>query len=208
MFIVLDSIDGAGKGLQRIEVSNYIRTSLNKEVHGEEFPVHNAFYETVIHPALQQQTKLNKASWVISYLLDKTLEADRINPYVGNPDNLFIADGYFTTTLAYQCFLMEQVSLEKLLEYSSDFEIPKPDLAIFIDADPEVAMKRKEKEEGHDEGLDIFEKDLAKQNKLRNIYENMYKNNVYCKWDKVDGNGTIQEVTNNILQILKNHKII
>jgi thymidylate kinase len=208
MFIVFDAIDGAGKGYQREAVTAILAEKFNLKVKGQEFPVHNAFYETVIHPALQQEKAMNSASWVLSYLLDKTLEAEEIRGYLNNKSEIYIADGYFTTTLAYQGYLMSQVSVEKLIEYSIDFEIPKPDLAIYIDVDPKVAMQRKEIEEGHDEGLDIFEKDLSKQIKLRDIFNKMVDEEVYCKWVKVDGNGSKEEVTEKIIEVLKKEEVI
>jgi thymidylate kinase len=208
MFIVLDSIDGAGKGKQREEILKYLTENTKLEVKSEGFPVHNNFYNNIIHPALQEEVKMNSASWVLSYLLDKTLEAPEIEKHLGINDRLYLADGYFTTTIAYQSFLMEQVSLEKILDYGKDFKIPVPDLAIFIDADPEVAFQRKKKEEGHDEGLDIFEKSLEKQRRLQKIFRNMVEKNIFCKWEIVDGNGNIEEVKNNILQVLKKYKYI
>lgn len=202
MFIVLDGIDGAGKGRQREEVMAALQAE-NIQVAGEEFPVHNSFYENVIHPALQEETTMNASSWVLSYLLDKTLQEPVITPYVNNPTNLFIADGYFTTTIAYQSYLMEQVNLEKLMQYSKDFQIPLPDLAIYIDVDPEEAMKRKNIEEGHDEGLDMFEKSLDKQHKLRNIFQKMVSEQIYCPWVQVDGNREIEVIRDDIIQIIK-----
>jgi thymidylate kinase len=208
MFIVLESIDGGGKGRQRIEVSERLHQDNGIDVKGIEFPVHNAFYEVVVHPALQEEVKMNGPSWVLSYLLDKTLAAPEILPYVGNKENIYIADGYFTTTIAYQSFLMGQVPLEKLLVYAKDFEIPTPDLAIFLDVDPEIAFKRKEIEEGHDEGLDMFEKSVEKQKKLREIFKKMVNEKIYCDWDMVNGDGTIEEVTEEILGVLKKRVII
>jgi len=205
MFIVLDGIDGAGKGRQREEVIAQLQIQ-NKQVAGEEFPVHNSFYENVIHPALQEQITMNGPSWVLSYLLDKTLQAPTIEPYVGNPNNLFIADGYFTTTIAYQSFLMQQVEPQKILEYAKEFKIPTPDLAIYIDVDPKIAMKRKNTEEGHEEGLDMFEKSIEKQNKLRNIFLKMVKDGIYCNWQQVDGNRGIEVIRDDIIQIIKNYK--
>ncbi|MDQ7021757.1 MAG: hypothetical protein Q9M91_08185 [Candidatus Dojkabacteria bacterium] len=179
MFIVFDSIDGAGKGKQREEVLSYLGKNTELELKGKEFPIHNVFYESIIHPALQEETTMNGSSWVLSYLLDKTLEAPKIEPYVTTENNLLIADGYFTTTIAYQSLLMNQVTLERLLKYAEEFKIPKPDLAVFIDADPEIAMSRKEKEEGHDEGLDMFEKSLEKQKRLREIFTRMSTEDIY-----------------------------
>lgn len=207
MFVVFESIDGGGKGRQRIEVSQKL-ADMGIEIKGAEFPIHNAFYETVIHPALQGETKMNKASWVLSYLLDKTLFTDNIVPYVGKNTNVFIADGYFTTTIAYQSLLMEQVELDKLIEYGQEFEIPVPDLAIYLDVDPEVAIKRKQKEEGHDEGPDMFEKSIQKQKKLQGIFSKMAKENIYCEWEQVDGNGKVEEVTESIVEVLRKRSIV
>ncbi len=208
MFIVLESIDGGGKGRQRIEVSDFLAKNYNIEVKGVEFPIHNAFYEVVIHPALQEETTMNGPSWVLSYLLDKTLEAPKIQPFVGKNNNLFIADGYFTTTIAYQSLLMKQVPLDRLLRYSNEFEIPKPDLAVFIDVDPKVAIARKEKEEGHEEGPDMFEKSIKKQEQLRKIFNDMVDKNIYCNWAKVNGNLSIEEVRDQIIEVLKEKNII
>lgn len=208
MFVVLESIDGGGKGRQREEISAYLLENSNINLVGEEFPVHNAFYEVLVHPALQEQTTMNSASWVLSYLLDKTLQADRIEPHVGTKDSLFFADGYFTTTIAYQSLLMKQVELEKLIQYSVDFKIPKPDFAIYIDVDPELALSWKQKEEGHEEGLDMFEKSIEKQKKLREIFTKMAKENIYCEWEIVDGNADIPTVTGRILEVFKKRGLL
>lgn len=207
MFIVLDSIDGAGKGKQREEVTALLAENSDIEIKSIGFPVHDIFYESIIHPALQEERTLSKSSWVLSYLLDKTLHSEKIEPFLSKKNNLMIADGYLTTTIAYQSFLMGQVKLEKLLQYAEDFEIPKPDLAIFIDADPEIAFARKMKEEGHDEGLDLFEKSLDKQKKLQSIFRKMAQENVYCDWVVVNGNGTIEEVRDVIIKIIENKLI-
>lgn len=202
MFIVLDAIDGAGKGRQRLELASFL-SQMGFKLQTTEFPVHDAFYETVIHPCLQGEKKMNPASWVLAYLLDKTLNTDQILPFVGKKDCFFVADGYFTTTIAYQAFLTKQVSFKKLLGYGRDFAIPVPDLAIYLDVDPKVAMQRKQIEEGHDEGLDMFEKSLKKQQQLRKIYKDMVSRQLYCPWEEVDGSGKVEEVTAQIISVLK-----
>ncbi|MFS8131228.1 MAG: dTMP kinase [Candidatus Dojkabacteria bacterium] len=208
MFIVLDSIDGAGKGKQREVLTEFIKNNSKIELRTEGFPVHNKFYEYVVHPALQEEVTMNSASWVLSYLLDKTLQTPDIESFVRNKNNLYIADGYLTTTIAYQSLLMKQIKLAKLISLSKQFEIPQPDIAIFIDADPEVAFKRKLSEEGHNEGLDMFEKSLKKQKRLQAIFNKMVDKQIYCKWFRVDGNGSIEDVLKNIIKVLKDNDII
>lgn len=207
MFIVFDAIDGAGKGRQREEMAKLL-IKAGVEFKTAEFPVHNAFYETVIHPALQEETEMNGPSWVLSYLLDKTLEAPKIEPFVGSKDSIFLADGYFTTTIAYQSLLMNQVPLETLLRYAEEFKIPKPDFSIYLDVDPKIAYARKEIEEGHDEGLDMFEKSIEKQESLRQIFKKMADESIYTEWEQVDGNLRVEEVTDQIVEIFKKRNII
>jgi len=203
MFIVLDGIDGAGKGRQRVEILNLLKKTCNIQIEGEEFPVHNSFYNNVIHPALQEETTMNNPSWVLAYLLDKTLQAPRIEPYVNEQSNLFLADGYFTTTIAYQSLLMNQINLDELLQYAVNFQIPTPDLTIYIDVDPKIAAERKVKEPDHEEGLDMFEKSSDKQIKLRKIFKKMVTEKIYCEWREIDGNGKVEEVTEQILNIIR-----
>lgn len=206
MFIVFESIDGGGKGYQRIEVASILQKK-GIDIKSAEFPIHDAFYEQVIHPALQGETKMNSASWVLAYLLDKTRYVDNIKPYLQDVNKLFLVDGYFTTTIAYQSLLMKQIEMNKLIELGDLFEIPKPDLAIFLDVDPQTAIARKHKEEGHEEGPDMFEKSVDKQRKLQQIFKKMVDENIYCPWVKIDGNGKPEEVTNEILKILKDKKV-
>ncbi len=204
MFIVLESIDGGGKGKQREEITNIIlENNAEFNLRSQGFPLHNDFYNVLTHRALQGEIEMNNESWILAFLLDKTLETDQIWPYVGTNTSLYLADGYFTTTIAYQSHLMGQIAHEKLLSYAKDFRIPQPDLNIFIDVDPEVAMKRKAIEEGHDEGLDMFERSIDKQKRLREIYKLMASRHEFGDWVKIDGNGSIEEVKSSILEVVK-----
>lgn len=170
MFIVLESIDGGGKGKQREELTKLIQTEHPEfNLKSQGFPLHNDFYSVLTHRALQGEIEMNNESWLLAFLLDKTLETDNIWPHVNTNDSLYLADGYFTTTIAYQAHLMGQVEHEKLLAYAKDFRIPEPDLTIYIDVDPAIAMDRKAHEDGHEEGLDMFERSLDKQKRLREI---------------------------------------
>ncbi len=204
MFIVLESIDGGGKGRQRDEITSFIQQN-HPEFHlkSQGFPLHNDFYNVLTHRALQGEIEMNNESWILAFLLDKTLETDNIWPHVGTSDSLYLADGYFTTTIAYQAHLMGQIEHEKLLSYAKDFRIPQPDLNIFINVDPEIAMKRKSEEEGHDEGLDMFERSLDKQKRLREIYKLMQSRHEFGDWVEIDGNRSIEEVKSSVLEVIK-----
>lgn len=206
MFIVLDGIDGAGKGRQRLELCKYLEDKV-KKLSTVDFPNHKSpIYKHLIHPALHEEIKLNSSSWLLSFVLDQILMADQINKSVGSKTEYFVADGYFTTTIAYQCLMSKLFAMDEMLDLAKMVKMPKPDIAIFIDVDPKLAMKRKAKEDGHDEGMDIFERDLSKQKLLRAAFKKMVKESILCKWDVVDGSKSIGEVTQSIIKKLNINK--
>lgn len=208
MFIVLDGIDGAGKGRQRSELVSKLSNTKQK-VQTTDFPDHQGeIYKHVIHPALHEEISLSPQAWFLAFILDQLLWKDKIDETIGNDKAHFISDGYFTTTLAYQCKLSKVMNITDALELAEKFEVPKPDLVIFIDVDPKVAMSRKMGEEGHDEGLDIFERNISKQQKLRQAFTELANENTWTDWEIVDGNLSIEEVNNMIIKILNNKNLL
>jgi len=208
MFVVIDGIDGAGKGRQRAELVNFLADK-DFEVTTTDFPDHQGqIYKNIIHPALHEEIEMTPQTWFLAFVLDQLLWSSKINPAIGSKDKHFISDGYFTTTLAYQCKLSKVMSVEEALGLATRFGLPVPDFVIFLDVDPKVAMARKMDEEGHDEGLDIFERSLKKQQKIREAFLELAKEQAWTKWEVIDGNGSIEEVNKSIRNTLSKHKII
>ena len=207
MFIVLEGIDGAGKGRQRTELELLLKGTSN--IKTLDFPNHESpIYKHIIHPALHEEINLNPASWFLSFALDQILITDMIKPTVNSESKHFIADGYFTTTIAYQCILNKYFTTKTALSFAREFDIPRPDLAIFIDVDPKIALSRKRNEEGHDEGMDMFERSMEKQQKIRKAFLKMVNQEIFCKWEVVDGSKGIVEVRDSIIQVLERRNLI
>lgn len=208
MFVVIDGIDGAGKGRQRTELVNFFADK-DLKVSTTDFPDHQGhIYKNIIHPALHEEIEMTPQTWFLSFVLDQMLWSSKINPTIGSKDRHFISDGYFTTTLAYQCKLSKMMSVEDALDLATRFVLPVPDLVIFIDVDPKIAMDRKMDEDGHDEGLDIFERSLKKQEKIREAFLDLARNQVWTRWAVVDGSDSIEEVSKLIQTTLLKYKII
>ncbi len=208
MFIVIEGIDGAGKGRQRTELVRFL-SDKNLQIVTTDFPDHEGkIYKHLIHPALHEEYYMNDQAWFLAFMLDQLLWKEKIINAIGSHSNYFISDGYFTTTLAYQCELGGVMTLQDAEDLALKLALPKPDLIIFIDVDPDIAMQRKMDEEGHDEGLDIFERNIAKQHRLRKAFLNMSKNNVWTNWSVVNGNGPIEEVKQEVVEALKNFNLI
>ncbi|HOY46049.1 MAG TPA: hypothetical protein PKU95_00230 [Candidatus Dojkabacteria bacterium] len=209
MFIVIEGIDGAGKGRQRLELIDYMEKKGVGKLDGTEFPDHQGVqYKNLIKPYLLSEIQIPKSALFLSFALDQLLFEARILKAKGNKTNHFICDGYYTTNLVYNCLVDEFLSLEKALKFASDFHIPIPDLNIFIDVEPEIALSRKSKETGHDKGLDINEKDIKKQYKIREGFQKLIKGNVFGQWIVVNGRGSIEEVKKEIIKELNESGLI
>ena len=208
MFIVIEGIDGAGKGRQRLELTNELQ-SLGQKCTSVEFPDHEGvLYREFIKPTLLQKRKMSKDALFLSFALDQVLYSGAIAKAKGSRSEHFICDGYFTTNLVYNALVNKFISLEKALDFAKTFNLEAADLNIFIDTEPEVALSRKKIEPGHLEGLDIYERDLNKQRELRAAYLKMAAENVFGSWQIVPGNGSIIEVKTEIISLLKKHKLI
>jgi thymidylate kinase len=208
MFIVLEGIDGAGKGRQRVELSSFLQSRV-KELHSYEFPDHQGvMYRELIKPSLLEKIDLSKNALFLAFVLDQLLYQEKITKALGKTDSFFICDGYFTTNLVYNCLAKANIPLKTALQLAEDFEIAQADLNIFIDVDPKIAQSRKLAEAGHDEGLDVYERDLAKQYKLREGYLKLAQEDIFGPWEIVPGNGSIEEVRELIIKVLFKHKYL
>lgn len=136
-----------------------------------------------------------------AFALDQSLCSSRIRE--ASKKGFFLADGYFTTNLAYQVFINKVATLDQALQLAAWLDLPRPDLAIYIDLSPKTAFARKASERGHDEGPDVYEKDLMFQTELRTAFKRMCREQIYCRWQEVDGEGSLEEVTEAILSILQ-----
>jgi len=208
MFILIEAIDGAGKGQQRNNLVSYLSDKV-KELTTVDFPDHNSvLYEHIIHPAIHQEIKISPESLFLSFALDQMLWQKKITKTKGSKESYFIADGYYTTAIVYQSLMENVLSLEKALDFADTFAIQKPDIAIYLDVDPEVALQRKAKEEGHEEGFDIYERSLAKQKKIRSGFKKLVNEQIFGDWVEVDGSKSIEGVFEQIITVLKEKKII
>jgi dTMP kinase len=112
-------------------------------------------------------------------------------------EGILVADRYFTTTLCYQ--VLEGVGEEKTLRFARDFNIRKPDLVIFLDVKPEVAIKWKQREK---KIKNFREKNIEFMKKAHARYLKMLERGVWTRWIKVEGEKSIEEVGREIVKLL------
>ena len=129
----------------------------------------------------------------LQFLMDKKMIAEK------RKDGILIADRYFSTALCYQT--LEGVDMIKAVNFADDFGIEKPDAVIYLNVDPDIAIKRKF---GEDKEKNFREKDFDFIRKTHKQYQMLVEKQVWTKWINIDGNKGIEEITRNIYnEILK-----
>jgi dTMP kinase len=200
MFIVIEGIDGAGcetQGKNLLKMFTNNRTDRSRPVPTLiKYPDYERNVGKLIKDFLYQNKNLSAEQqfllYSLQFLMDKEMIAEK------RKDGILIADRYFTTTLCYQT--LEGIKLEKALNFAEDFAIEKPDLVFYVKVDPDIAIQRKH---GEDKEKNFREKDFNFIRKTYIQYENLVKNQVWTKWVEIDGNKSIDEVTKEIYNKIK-----
>ncbi|HKZ45149.1 MAG TPA: dTMP kinase [archaeon] len=195
LFIVIEGCDGAGVGTQ----SEILREKLmaKDNLLFLRYPDYNDPTGMMINDFLHEKVKLSKEILFCLYALNQLKDKGKIGGSLER-GRVVLADRYFTANLAYQC--AHGFDLQKALQFADIFEMPKPDLVIFLKVSSDVAIERKMKEKG---SADVYERDLELQRKVNEMYEKMIKEGVFAKeWVVVDGEKSIEEVSKEIERIV------
>lgn len=185
MLVVLEGLDGAGKSTQVKKLRTYLE-SLTGSLEYIHFPRYDApVYGDLISRFLRGDFGSNEA--VHPQLVALIFAEDRHGAAPDMKKSLsegrtVLLDRYVYSNIAYQCAkLKDAEEAERLREWIfnteyGDFELPEPDLNIFLDVPIGfVESKLKSQRGGADRdylegGQDIHEADIEFQKKVRDIY--------------------------------------
>lgn len=197
-FIVLEGIDGCGGETQTKKISEFLKTKGIDHVRLRH-PNYKTPLGKLISRGLYGKDDFPKAIQMLLYFIEIFQERDQITKML-EEGKVVISDRYFTSTLAYQG--QDKKDLDKLIGLEKMFNIPKPDICVLISISPETSYKRKEKEKKGN--LDNFEKDTSFLKKSAKNYARLAKDNVFCKWEVIDGEKSKEEVFESIKSIINN----
>lgn len=194
-FIVLDGIDGSGKGAQVINLATYL---FNKEKTNHVFltrePYHSEYYAEI--RKILKETKDVRGS---GERLTELFVKDR-RVHVGLIEQLLsqgiqvISDRYKYSTLAYQ--QTQGISLDKLMKMHEGILVP--DLTLIVDVPAKTALERIAKDKGR-QYLEMFEEKNF-QEELRKNFLALPKLLPEEKIVIIDGDRPIEEVFRSIRQ--------
>ncbi|HOU99089.1 MAG TPA: dTMP kinase [Bacteroidales bacterium] len=189
--IVLEGLDGAGKSTQVRLLTEYYEKK-GKNVYFLHFPRLEApYWGEMIASFLRGEygniDQVHPQLVAALYAGDRWDASAEIKEHLDKGDVVFL-DRYVFSNLAYQCAkLNDQQEKEKLRKWILNFEfeyfnIPKPDINIFLDVPPSVVeQKLQENRTGSDREYlkgksDIHEKSSLFQKKVREEYLFLCKN--------------------------------
>lgn len=193
---VIESIDGGGTETQTKLLKEFLEKK-GKKIEFLKYPDYQGPIGNLIHEFLHKKFDFSPAVQFSLYATDMIKDKEKILD--AKKGKIVIADRYFTSTLAYQS-MTKGFSLDKGLKFAEIFDLPKPDLVIFLNVSPETSIKRKFKEKN---SLDRHEEDKEFLGKVREGYLDLIKKKIFAKeWVIVDGEKSIEEVAKEIQKIV------
>jgi len=192
-FIVLDGLDGSGKGTQVKLLANYFfdRDKKNHIFLTRE-PYNSEYYEEIrrlLKSGLNPRDNAERLAEL--FIADRRIHAALIESLLSQGIDV-VSDRYKYSTLAYQ--QTQGISLQKLIDMHKGILIP--DLTLIIDTSAEIALERIIKDEGR-EYKEVFEqKDF--QEKLRENFLALSKQLPDEKIIIIDGDKPIAKVFESI----------
>jgi dTMP kinase len=185
MFIVLEGLDGAGKSTQIKLIETYLnsRGMQIKKLHFPRFdaPIYGELIAKFLRGDFGDVNTVDPQVIGLVYAGDRNDAAPTIRQWI-NDSYTVIVDRYVYSNIAYQCSKMktteEKDELRKWvlnLEYAH-YNIPKPDINIFLDVPLSFIRQKLESErKGTDRHYlkgqkDIHEMDFELQRRVREMY--------------------------------------
>ena len=170
-FIVIEGLDGSGKATQSKILAEKLMAQ-GKNIKKLEFPDYSNPSSALVKMYLGGEFG-DKPSDVNPYAASAFYAVDRVASYLKfwkedyQGDTVILSDRYATSNIIYQMSKLEKSQWDEFIEWLEDFEynklsIPKPDLVIYLDVEPEVSQKLMLKRYGGDnDKKDLHEKNLA-----------------------------------------------
>lgn len=191
--IVFEGLDKSGKTTQSKILHKYLTCNYNESTQYLSFPDYSTSIGQEIKDFLQGNSKYNNQVKHLLLAANRWEKKEKIEEYL-NQGNSVIINRYYQSNLAYG----KANGLDYEWLSNIDKGLPKEDITIFLDIDPEISIKR-----GlvNNFQLDEFEKNKEFLRKVRENYLEMAKKN---NWVKIDSNALPHTITNEIIYIVEN----
>lgn len=215
-FIVIEGLDGSGKATQTEILRKYFEAN-GKSVKKLTFPDYDNESSALVKMYLGGEFGDNPDD-VNAYAAAAFYTVDRVASYLKywkeDYENgvVILSDRYATSNIIYQMSKLPESEWNSYIDFQQDFEyskikVPKPDLVVYLDVEPEVSQKLLSSRYSGDESKkDLHEKNL-------NFLLDCRKSALYAAdrlgWVKISctKNGemrTIDDISADILKVIDN----
>ena len=195
-FIIIEGIDGCGKGTQTKKLVSYFRKQ-KKEEKSLSYPDRNGPIGALIDQYLHRKYNFSKEVQFLLYFSDFLKDKEAIKKWLSE-GKIIVADRYFLSTLAYQS--IGGFPVGRGLEAAKLFELPKPDVIIYLDINSTTSLERKFGQKGM---LDRHEADAKFQKNLTRVYGELARKKALARWVTIDGEKSEEEVFKEIKKAVK-----
>ncbi|MBE6231134.1 MAG: dTMP kinase [Bacteroidales bacterium] len=185
MLVVLEGLDGAGKSTQVKKLKKYLEEASGKleYIHFPRYdaPVYGDLISRFLRGDFGSNETVHPQLVALLFAEDRHGAAPVIKKKLAEGCNVLL-DRYVYSNIAYQCAKLGNIEeAERLREWIisteyGDFELPKPDLNIFLDVpigfvESRLQSQRRGADREYLEGgQDIHEADIDFQRRVRDIY--------------------------------------
>jgi dTMP kinase len=208
MLIVLEGLDGAGKTTQVNLLQKYFESENVKSafLHFPRFdaPVYGDLIASFLRGEFGDVNTVDPRLVALLYAGDRDNAASKLNAWFAE-GKVVILDRYVYSNIAFQCAkIRDSAKREKLREWIFNleydfFEIPRPDISIFLDVPFDFTLEKlKSQREGAERDYlkgkeDIHESDFDLQKRVREVYlEQTSIDNKFVPVNCVDENSTMK----------------
>ncbi|MBT4349193.1 deoxynucleoside kinase [bacterium] len=215
-FIVFDGVDGSGKTTQL----KLFKEKLEKDGHQVEiadFPQYGkksaALVEEYLNGAYGSPKEVGAYRASIFYACDRYAASKRISQWLAE-GKIVLSNRYVSSNMIHQSGkIKDTAEREKFLKWLENlefeiFNIPKPDIILFLYLDPAVAQKLALQEHKHGGQQDIHEQDLDHMKDSIEAAEYVAKKYNWLKINCLGGDGNIasrEDIQKKVVEILEKH---
>jgi dTMP kinase len=188
-FLVIEGIDGSGKTTQCIKLIKQLRSKHIHAIYTSE-PSQLSIGRFIRRNILAYQKHLPEVEALL-FAADRYYHLKKIIIPALEQNAIVICDRYLYASLAYQG---AQGVTQNWIRELNRFAL-NPDLAIYLDVQPEVALNRKKGKKDVLENINLGKK-------VRSIYLDLVKSGELLS---LDGNGTTKEVEKRLYSLVKQY---
>lgn len=184
MFIAFEGIDGSGKTTQSKILAERLSSKRCKVIHTFE-PTNSEIGKIIRENLKGSVSGMSHETMALLFAADRIEHSERIKNQL-NAENIVISDRYLMSSIAYQGAFTSAKWVREINKPS--IQMLEPDLYIYIDLPPEIAMERIWENR---EKTEFFEREEYLK-KIYEIYENQL--NETCNYIRVDGTKSQEEI--------------